>query len=110
MQFKVAEAKEQLVAGTVYYVTIEIHRTACPEGSPSAEDKAACVATHTQKCVVYVLRRLGSDGEGHRILDPHPSCTAEHALPGQGKNAPNTLLFVPLTFRNLFTTFWASNC
>ena len=83
VQFKVIEAKEQMVAGMKYYLTIEIHTTACPEGSPSAEDEAACRATHTQRCLVHVVARLHSDGGGHEIVDPQPSCTAKQTLPGK---------------------------
>ena len=83
MQFRVIDAKKQLVGGTLYYLTIEIHTTACPEGSPSAEDKAACRATHTQRCDVNVLELLWSDGGGHEIVDPQPPCNAKQALPGK---------------------------
>ena len=87
VQLRVVDAKEQLVAGTKYYLTIVIHTTDCPEGSPSAEYESTCLATHTQNCVVHVLARLESDGGGHLIVDPQPSCTAKGRL--LGKNVIN---------------------
>ena len=77
------DAREQLVAGTKYYLTIVIDTTDCPEGSPSAEDESTCLATHTQSCVVHVWARLESDGGGHLVVDPPPSCTEKWRLDGK---------------------------
>ena len=86
------DAREQLVAGMKYYLTIVIHTTDCPEGSPSAEDESTCLATHSQNCVVHVWARLESDGGGHLIVDPQPSCTDKGRL--LGKNVINLNCFV----------------
>ena len=48
VQNTVVDAKQQVMSGTMYYLTIEIHTTDCLEGSPSAEDEAACQSTSTQ--------------------------------------------------------------
>ena len=83
VQDSVEDVKSKVISGVLYNLTLRVHTTACPEGSPDAEDRAACRATHTQRCDVHVLELLWSDGGGHEIVDPQPSCTAKEALPGK---------------------------
>jgi hypothetical protein len=76
----VTDAKQQLVAGTNYYLTANVHKTSCPEGSPNAEDRDACVATHGQECSVKVVDQAGQETRYELIEDP--SCTDKRIFLG----------------------------
>ena len=80
VQDSVEDVRYQVISGWLYNLTLRVHTTACPEGSPNAEDKTACRATHTQQCRVQVWAHPRQEDRHEITVDP--SCSATQILRG----------------------------
>ena len=100
VQDSVEDVKYAVVSGLRYNLTLRVHTTDCPEGSPSAEDRAACRATHTQRCRVQVWAHWWEEDRHEITVDP--SCTTEQIRRGTGtlgnQHLTHSLQNVPSSF------------